>query len=462
MSEMRLALVVRHLPQRLMCPCHCAVCTHSVRGPTSICLCKEGMTFLRPCSLALFCSRAAWEQQLQDLGWLLRVCPYSRPGGAAACRKDIRQETASPIRQAHRCAPAFGGVPVGLIQDDNLVAARRQRYLLLRKHFYLVAHHVDPPATTAASPLSPIQGRHCNDWSHRIRDDLGFHWVPQINWIILVRGIGHLSAHEDMHRHRCICHEAHRPVIWCIQLQDTLFVVLAQQRTRQAENAGSLPCARWPLPTRSNPALFVCIARHVATVQPSLALKYGVEVPSYIPNSIWNRVHAKCILLSCCARGSLTARMMLGMLPSSEMTCRRSTASLLPTMSFTYNGLYFSTCRARSLVSLGHPSWWCSEQLLNFRIDAPMVCQNLCWTHQLHCSQVLSLCLQQWGRACLSPSQRPQPPPWLFLLGNFIAFQIKRDLLLCFSAVATVPSWCAYMVHDGTGAVPAFSPKLHH
>ncbi len=52
------------------------------------------------------------------------------------------------------CAP-FGvaqQVGEGLEAD---VAARRQRYLLLRKHFYLVAHHVDPPAT-AASPLSPI------------------------------------------------------------------------------------------------------------------------------------------------------------------------------------------------------------------------------------------------------------------------------------------------------------------
>lgn len=32
------------------------------------------------------------------------------------------------------------------------------------------------------------------------------------------------------------------------------------------------------------------------------------------------------------------------MFPSSEMTCKRSTASLFPTMSLTYFGRYFSTC----------------------------------------------------------------------------------------------------------------------
>lgn len=38
-----------------------------------------------------------------------------------------------------------------------------------------------------------------------------------------------------------------------------------------------------------------------------------------------------------------TARMMFGMLPSSAMTCRRDTASTLPTMSLIRVGLYFST-----------------------------------------------------------------------------------------------------------------------
>lgn len=39
-----------------------------------------------------------------------------------------------------------------------------------------------------------------------------------------------------------------------------------------------------------------------------------------------------------------TDRMTLGMLPSSAMTCRRETASTLPTTSFTSFGRYFSTC----------------------------------------------------------------------------------------------------------------------
>ena len=36
--------------------------------------------------------------------------------------------------------------PVGFIQDDNFVAARRKRHLLLSKHLDLVAHHVNAPA----------------------------------------------------------------------------------------------------------------------------------------------------------------------------------------------------------------------------------------------------------------------------------------------------------------------------
>jgi hypothetical protein len=36
--------------------------------------------------------------------------------------------------------------------------------------------------------------------------------------------------------------------------------------------------------------------------------------------------------------------MMLGMLPSCATTCRRATASTLPTMSFMRAGRYFSTC----------------------------------------------------------------------------------------------------------------------
>ncbi len=44
--------------------------------------------------------------------------------------------------------------------------------------------------------------------------------------------------------------------------------------------------------------------------------------------------------------GGRTARMMLGMLPSSAMTCRRDTASTLPTMSLMRVGRYFSTWAA--------------------------------------------------------------------------------------------------------------------
>lgn len=44
-------------------------------------------------------------------------------------------------------------------------------------------------------------------------------------------------------------------------------------------------------------------------------------------------------------KGARTARIMLGMLPSSAMTCSRATASTLPTMSVTTCGRYFSTCR---------------------------------------------------------------------------------------------------------------------
>lgn len=41
---------------------------------------------------------------------------------------------------------------------------------------------------------------------------------------------------------------------------------------------------------------------------------------------------------------TLTAKMMLGMLPSSAMTCSLDTASVLPTMSLMRVGRYFSTC----------------------------------------------------------------------------------------------------------------------
>ena len=49
-----------------------------------------------------------------------------------------------------------------------------------------------------------------------------------------------------------------------------------------------------------------------------------------------------------------TERMMLGMLPSSEITCKRSTASLFPTISLTYIGRYFSTCGKISKSSYMH------------------------------------------------------------------------------------------------------------
>eukprot|EP00955_Chlamydomonas_euryale_P107838 365803-Chlamydomonas_euryale.AAC.16 len=39
-----------------------------------------------------------------------------------------------------------------------------------------------------------------------------------------------------------------------------------------------------------------------------------------------------------------TARMRLGMLPSSAITCNRATASVLPTTSLSTCGRYFSSC----------------------------------------------------------------------------------------------------------------------
>ena len=69
-------------------------------------------------------------------------------------------------------------------------------------------------------------------------------------------------------------------------------------------------------------------------------------------------------------RKGRTARMMFGMLPSSEMTCNRSTASLLPTMSLTYTGRYFSTCSRESLASAN----WHSH----FPFEAGML-QSLRW-----------------------------------------------------------------------------------
>lgn len=43
---------------------------------------------------------------------------------------------------------------------------------------------------------------------------------------------------------------------------------------------------------------------------------------------------------------ALADRMMLGKLPSRPMTCRRDTASVLPTTSSMFFGRYFSTCRS--------------------------------------------------------------------------------------------------------------------
>ena len=40
----------------------------------------------------------------------------------------------------------------------------------------------------------------------------------------------------------------------------------------------------------------------------------------------------------------LTAKIILGMLPSSAMTCSLDTASVFPTISLILVGLYFSTC----------------------------------------------------------------------------------------------------------------------
>lgn len=43
---------------------------------------------------------------------------------------------------------------------------------------------------------------------------------------------------------------------------------------------------------------------------------------------------------------ALADRMMLGKLPSRPMTCRRDTASVLPTTSSMFFGRYFSTCES--------------------------------------------------------------------------------------------------------------------
>ena len=53
-------------------------------------------------------------------------------------------------------------------------------------------------------------------------------------------------------------------------------------------------------------------------------------------------------------RGEPTAKIIFGMLPSFATTCRRATASTLPTMSRMSVGRYFSTCRVQIGLTVTH------------------------------------------------------------------------------------------------------------
>eukprot|EP00955_Chlamydomonas_euryale_P107836 365803-Chlamydomonas_euryale.AAC.14 len=73
-------------------------------------------------------------------------------GRLVACERKARRGRVDLHGAAQRLlrAPCHG---VCLVQDDDLVAAGRQRDLLLRKHLDLVAHHVNASAGDNHGPV---------------------------------------------------------------------------------------------------------------------------------------------------------------------------------------------------------------------------------------------------------------------------------------------------------------------
>ena len=138
-------------------------------------------------------------------------------------------------------------------------------------------------------------------------------------------------------------HHVDAAVVRGVQLQHRLPEAGPQQLVRQAQDAGGLARAGRALRRRRRGrASGWASGQHGgAALPPHTAAPAAPNRRQQHPGRRPQR--------HCCRRRRrrLTARMMLGMLPSSAMTCRRDTASTLPTMSLMRVGRYFSTWRAR-------------------------------------------------------------------------------------------------------------------
>jgi hypothetical protein len=113
-------------------------------------------------------------------------------------------------------------VLVSLVEDDDFVATLRQSDLLLREHLYLPAHHVDASAAQSAAASSvhrTIEFRRRKVYGTKVSESKNIHFA----------------------KHICA------PVVGGVQFKDGLAEGVAEQLSRQAQDACRLARARWTL-----------------------------------------------------------------------------------------------------------------------------------------------------------------------------------------------------------------------